>query len=155
MSVKAGDWVEVRSKEEILSALDSEAKLKGLPFMPEMLQFCGQKFRVYKRVHKTCDTANNTAGRRLPNGVHLDLRCDGSAHGGCQAACLLFWKEAWLRPAKQAKSASVAPRKADLPVSKGLCSEENVQRATRSGPGGGRNTIFLPGDGTAVLHHAP
>jgi hypothetical protein len=29
--------------------------------------------------------------------VHLsDLRCDGSAHAGCQAGCLLFWKEAWL-----------------------------------------------------------
>ena len=29
--------------------------------------------------------------------MHLeDLRCDGSAHGGCQAGCLLYWKEAWL-----------------------------------------------------------
>ena len=31
--------------------------------------------------------------------VHLGgTRCDGSAHGGCQAGCLLFWKEEWLRP---------------------------------------------------------
>ena len=35
---------------------------------------------------------------RMPDAVHLDgLRCDGSAHGGCQAGCLLYWKEAWLR----------------------------------------------------------
>ena len=27
-----------------------------------------------------------------------DLRCDGSAHGGCQAGCRLYWKEEWLRP---------------------------------------------------------
>jgi hypothetical protein len=34
----------------------------------------------------------------MQNAVHLeDLRCDGQAHGGCQAACLLFWKEDWLR----------------------------------------------------------
>ena len=26
-----------------------------------------------------------------------DLRCDGSGHGGCQAGCKLYWKEAWLR----------------------------------------------------------
>ena len=26
-----------------------------------------------------------------------DLRCDGSAHGGCQAACRIYWKESWLR----------------------------------------------------------
>ena len=33
----------------------------------------------------------------MHDAVHLeDLRCDGAAHGGCEAACLLFWKEAWL-----------------------------------------------------------
>jgi hypothetical protein len=26
-----------------------------------------------------------------------DLRCDGSGHGGCQAGCRIYWKEAWLR----------------------------------------------------------
>jgi hypothetical protein len=29
--------------------------------------------------------------------VHLETRCDGSAHGGCQAGCLLYWREEWLR----------------------------------------------------------
>jgi hypothetical protein len=33
----------------------------------------------------------------MHDAVHLEgLRCDGSAHGGCQAGCLLFWKEVWL-----------------------------------------------------------
>ena len=31
--------------------------------------------------------------------VHLEgIRCDGEAYGGCGAACLIFWKEAWLKP---------------------------------------------------------
>ena len=30
--------------------------------------------------------------------VYLDdVRCDGSGHGGCQAGCRIYWKEAWLR----------------------------------------------------------
>jgi hypothetical protein len=30
--------------------------------------------------------------------VHLtESRCDGSAHGGCQNACSLYWKEQWLK----------------------------------------------------------
>jgi len=30
--------------------------------------------------------------------VHLEgLRCDGEYHDGCDALCLLYWKEAWLR----------------------------------------------------------
>ena len=26
-----------------------------------------------------------------------NLRCDGASHGGCQAECRIYWKEAWLR----------------------------------------------------------
>ena len=51
----AGDWVEVRSKEEILSTLDKSGRLEGLPFMPQMFKYCGQRFQVYKRAHKTCE----------------------------------------------------------------------------------------------------
>lgn len=94
----ADEWVEVRSLPEILATLDARAQLEGLPFMPEMRRHCGKRFRVYKRAHRTCDTVDYVGGRRMENTVHLEgLRCDGEAHGGCQALCLLFWKEAWLR----------------------------------------------------------
>jgi hypothetical protein len=95
--LRAGDWVEVRGKEEILRTLDSSGQLDGMPFMPEMLAFCGKQFQVYKTAHKTCDTVFPVRGRRVDHAVHLDTRCDGSAHGGCQAGCMIFWKEAWLR----------------------------------------------------------
>ncbi len=104
MKLRAGDWVEVRSKEEILRTLDNRGQMEGLPFMPQMFQYCGQQFKVFKRAHKTCDTVNVTGGRRLPNGVHLDLRCNGEAYGGCQAACLIFWKEAWLKRVSEKRS---------------------------------------------------
>ena len=66
--------------------------------MPEMLAFTGQEMRVYKRADKTCDTITQTGTRRtMQNTVHLiGARCDGSAHGGCQAGCLLFFREEWL-----------------------------------------------------------
>jgi hypothetical protein len=142
MAFGAGDWVEVRSKEEILGSLDSEARLEGLPFMPEMLKFCGSKFKVYKRAHKTCDTATLTGGRRLPSAVHLDLRCDGSAHGDCQAACLLFWKEAWLKPVEAPASEKAGRASRPLPQRdttahapcRGHCAEQNVWTATRTDP---------------------
>ena len=91
--------VEVLTEEEILRTLDADGKLDGLPFMPEMLGFCGQRYRVRARAHKACDTIDWQQFRRMESAVHLEeLRCDGAAHGGCQAGCLLFWKEAWLRP---------------------------------------------------------
>ncbi len=98
LSLKAGEWVEVRSREEILATLDSSGSLDGLPFMPEMLAWCGRRLQVFKRAHKTCDTAEKTGGRRMPAAVHLEgARCDGGGHGGCEAGCLIFWKEAWLK----------------------------------------------------------
>ncbi len=66
--------------------------------MPEMLQYCGMKMQVAKRAHKTCDPSLGVVGRKMANTVHLaNNRCDGSAHDGCEAGCLIFWKEAWLR----------------------------------------------------------
>jgi len=97
-ALRAGNWVEVRSREEILATLDERGDVEQLPFMPEMLQYCGKRFLVYKSAHKTCDTIERYKGRRMLNAVHLEgARCDGATHGGCQAGCLLFWKEAWLK----------------------------------------------------------
>src|SRR5262245_41073430 len=88
LGLRAGDWVEVRSKADILRTLDKRGELGSLPFMPEMFRFCGQRFRVFRRAHKTCDPPNGMGGRKMANAVHLEgLRCDGAAHGGCQAGC--------------------------------------------------------------------
>src|SRR5262245_45015436 len=94
--LRANEYVEVRSKEEILATLDEHGQLEGLPFMPEMFEFCGKQYRVFKRAHKTCDPPNGLCGRKMLRAVHLEgIRCTGAAHGGCQAQCLIFWKEAW------------------------------------------------------------
>lgn len=106
----AGDLVQVLSRQEILRTLDDRGCLEGVPFMPEMLPYCGQTFRVSKRAHKTCDFVNKTGLRALPHTVHLDdLRCDGRAHAGCQARCLFFWKDAWLRRPGEPAAESVGP----------------------------------------------
>lgn len=104
--LRPGDVVEVRSASEILETLDAEGALEALPFMPEMLHYVGRRFTVSKRVEKMCDTIAVTGSRRMPDVVYLeDLRCDGSAHGGCQAGCRIYWKEAWLRPVSGAADA--------------------------------------------------
>src|SRR5262249_16895315 len=90
--------IEVRSKEEILATLDKKGRLDELPFMPQMFAYCGQRLRVFKRAHKTCDTVNEYVGRRMKDAVHLEgIRCDGLAYDGCQAGCLIFGKEGWLK----------------------------------------------------------
>ena len=100
LDLKVGDWVAVRPAEEILVTLDANARFEELPFMPQMLQHCGKKFRVRKRAHKLCDTVFGTGGRQLTDAVFLDdARCDGKTYGGCELRCTIVWKEAWLRRA--------------------------------------------------------
>jgi hypothetical protein len=93
-----GEVVEVRAPEEILATLDENGRLDSLPFMPEMLKYCGSRFRISKRAEKACDRIEFKSMRRMSSAVHLEgVRCDGEAHGGCQAGCLIYWKEAWLK----------------------------------------------------------
>lgn len=145
-----GDRVTVRSFDEILATLDAEQKLAGLPFMPEMAPFCGKTFRVYRRAEKTC--VEGLGIRSMRNTVFLDgLRCDGSAHGGCQRGCLFFWNEAWLKPAESGATEggtdASAPRPAppaaiQLPTTKGdryFCQSTELAGATTELPPGKLN----------------
>ena len=133
---RAGDWVRVRSKEQILATLDATGKLDALPFMPEMFQYCGRAMQVGKRAHKTCDPALGIRARKMDGTVHLDsVRCDGAAHDGCQAACLIFWKEAWLEPLDGAPASQDGALAADArPAVHPRCSEEHLQSFVKTLP---------------------
>src|SRR6266403_1887256 len=116
-----GELVEVRSRDEILSTLDQNGKLDAMPFMPEMLQYCGKRFRVFKRADKTCDNIKDWSLRRVKNAVHLTgVRCDGASHSNCDAGCLIFWNEKWLKRVDAAfVTASQISEKAPTSLSSG------------------------------------
>jgi hypothetical protein len=155
MPYKVGDWVEIRCKEEILATLEPDGRLEGMPFMPQMFQYCGHRFKVYKRAHKTCDTIQGSGGRRLAGTVHLELRCDGKAHGGCQAACLIFWKEAWLKPVDETHTSSSATPGSSFggrAARDGSCSEEDVWAATRATNGSDADDIVYSCQATELLN---
>ena len=139
--LRPGEIVEVRSLPEILATLDERGCLDGLPFMPEMAAFCGHRVPVHRRVEKVWEYAHGTGMRRVHNAVLLQaLRCNGQSHGGCQAACQLIWKEAWLkRPWTDSPSTISASRQLDLGahshvmVDGGLryiCQMTEIQRAS-------------------------
>ena len=94
---RRGDLVRVRSAREILATLDADGMVDGIPFMPEMIPYVDRQFRVSKRIEKICWYTPESSSRRLSNTVLLEeLRCDGTAHGGCQAECRIYWKDDWI-----------------------------------------------------------
>ncbi|EWM13338.1 hypothetical protein [Kutzneria sp. 744] len=150
LGLRVGDLVEVLSVEEILATLDSKGELDNLPFMPEMVRFCGQRMTVHKVAHKLCDTISRSGIRKMENSVHLaGARCDGSSHGGCQTACSMYWKEAWLKRVEPGSplpvEASRPTGRIDLPLL-----VENTHKAP--GPDGGERFSC---QATELLRAAP
>jgi hypothetical protein len=136
MKACAGDWVEILSAEDILRTLDQNGRLDGLPFMPQMFKYCGQRFRIYRSAYKTCDTVSgHYVGRSLRDGFHLNIRCDGQAYGGCQAGCLIFWKSAWLKPVDGPEQVQDVLKRVQSPNREAHsppgCTESDVLAATK------------------------
>jgi hypothetical protein len=136
MPLRPGEWVQVKSEGEILATLDDRGTLDGLPFMPEMRQFCGLRFQVKSRADRT--VVEKLSVRRMTDAVHLlELRCDGTAHDGCCRGCLLFWKEDWLRPLGEKTKPEVPPPGAVLPTTEEdryVCQATELTRATQHLP---------------------
>lgn len=147
--LRPGDLVEVRSPDEIARTLDAAGTLEQLPFMREMVEHCGRRFRVSQRVVKVC--ASGMKGGSVLRGFATDdvvlldgLRCSGADHDGCQKACMIFWREAWLRKVDHADaSVEVKPRdleefRAGLKTTAGhntyFCQASELLRATRDLP---------------------
>jgi hypothetical protein len=152
LDLKIGELVEVRSPSEILATLDERGRLEALPFMPEMLQFAGKQLRVSKRAFKTCDQVKNSGMYRMERTVHLEgVRCDGSAHGGCQAGCLIFWKEGWLKRAEPGAQAQDAPPAVPATT---VATMETLRRETRPAGAGPDEEIFSC-QNTAIPEAAP
>jgi hypothetical protein len=106
--LRPGDVVRVRPRSEIAGTLDEKGTLAGLPFMPEMSPFCGQTFRVHRRVDYINDMRHKTGLRRIAGVVTLTaVRCSGTAHDGCEAECQILWKDAWLERVSSRKDAAV------------------------------------------------
>jgi len=145
LNLRPGDWVEVRHPKEISDTLDEAGTLDKLPFMPEMLAYCGRRFRVNLRVVKVCASGMKTlmflGEFRNDDVVVLDLRCTGADHGGCQKACVIFWREAWLRrvengsqpiPVEPAAIEQLRSRlKTSIGPNKYFCQASELVKATR------------------------
>ena len=145
LQLRPGDWVEVKHPNEIAETLDEAGTMDSLPYMPEMLAYCGRRFRVSHRAVKLCASGMKTlmflGEFRNDDVVVLDLRCTGADHGGCQKACLIFWREAWLRRVEHASESIPVERfaidrlRSRLKTSAGpnryFCQASELLKATR------------------------
>ncbi len=96
LNLQPGEWVEVRSEDEIRMTLDSKARNRGLVFMDEMRQYCGRTLRVHKRVSRIILETTGEV-RSVKNTVLLEGTFCNGVGLACDRSCFHFWRETWLK----------------------------------------------------------
>lgn len=75
--IQEGDWVEIRSIEEIMRTLDDKGRTQGLDFIGTMKKYCGMRKKVMKKVDYIFDE-RKWEMRKCKNVVILEgVFCDG------------------------------------------------------------------------------
>jgi hypothetical protein len=98
LDLQPGEFVRVKSRQEIFATLDKKNRNRGLLFDSEMLKYCGGTFRVLKRVNQIVDEKNGKMLRMKSSCIILDgSACAADYHKLCPRAIYHYWREGWLR----------------------------------------------------------
>ena len=95
--INTGDFVRIRSEEDIRATLNHWGQLKGCMLMPDMLPYCGTVQKVFRRMERFVDERDYYV--KKTNGIILleGLHCQGTSdYGRCDRCCFYFWREEWL-----------------------------------------------------------
>ncbi len=92
-----GEFVRVRTIEEIEATLNRWGKLKGWTFLSAMREYCGTTQSVLKPLKRFVDERDY----RVKTGRHIyileNVMCQGEgSFGRCDRSCYFFWRAEWL-----------------------------------------------------------
>jgi hypothetical protein len=108
LGLQPGDWVEVKTAEEIRATLNRDGFNRGMRFDVEMLMFCGGRFRVQQRVERLINEQTGKMMQTKSSCIQLEnvyCRAECSAMRlGCPRAIKSYWREIWLRRVDQGQA---------------------------------------------------
>ena len=99
LNLKAGEWVRVKTRDEIALTLDRQGKNRGLAFTVEMLPFCRGTYRILRRLEKMIHEPTRKLVDVEDTVILDNVTCDGChiLRGGCPRENYQFWREIWLQ----------------------------------------------------------
>jgi hypothetical protein len=97
LDLQPGELVRIKSKEEIVSTLDTNNSNRGLTFDPDMLWYTGRQATVLRRVERLIEERTGKLLRLKRPCIVLDgVTCRGEFHRCCPRADYPYWREIWL-----------------------------------------------------------
>lgn len=122
LGLAEGDWVEVKSVEEIAETLDIHGRNRGLVWSYDLKHYCGRRFRVARRLDRIIVEYNadmvNMTDTVLLEGAHCPCKY---AVGGCPRSDLIYWREIWLRKIDQPAETYLLTKTPTGSVNAGTC----------------------------------
>lgn len=99
LNLQPGEWVQVKTREEIRATLDVNGMNRGLHFRLDLLPYCGGTYRVLDRVDRMVYEPTGKIIHLKDTVILEDCTCKGchSIKGGCPRDNFNFWREIWLR----------------------------------------------------------
>jgi hypothetical protein len=116
LGLQPGDWVRVKSYEQILATINTANTNRNLFFDAEMVPYCGKVFQVRTRVAKFVDERTGKLKvMKTPviilEGVFCQSWYSGIKRQGCPRSIYAWWREIWLeRVAPPIGAVDTAPR---------------------------------------------
>jgi hypothetical protein len=100
LDLQPGEWVRVKSRDEIAKTLTEKGRNRGLWFDREMLPFCGGTFRVKQRVKRIIEEHSGRMLELTRDCVTLEnVVCSGersTSRWFCPREIPCYWRECWL-----------------------------------------------------------
>lgn len=106
LELRPGDWVRVKSYDEIQKTLTEGKTPDGLGFIEApMRKYCGNILQVQRILEHFYDENSDRVWRKRRTVLLEGSTCDSTqlSHGHCDRGCLLFWNESWLERATEPK----------------------------------------------------
>jgi hypothetical protein len=113
LNLKPGEWVQIKSVDEIARTLDAKGRNRGLLCDYGMCKYSGGRYRVRNRLERMIAEPTGQM-RHVPNTVILDgLHClCSNVFGGCPRNDFMYWREIWLErvaPEPEAQQGCTSP----------------------------------------------
>jgi hypothetical protein len=100
LDLQPGEWVRVKSHQEITATYDSNYKNRGLSFDKEMAPYCGGTYKVLRRVEKLVNEKTGRMQELKTPAIILDSVVCQARYSECRLFCpravFPFWREIWL-----------------------------------------------------------
>jgi hypothetical protein len=98
LDLQPGEWVQVKSYEEILATVNVNNRNRGLSFNVEMVKYCKGIYRVLCRVERIIDPKSGKMLNFENDCIILDgVTTRGDHHRFYSQNEYPFWREIWLR----------------------------------------------------------